>query len=619
MYYKNEIILQHKHPLVLNKLNSFLAHQRIPSVQLIDCKNGSLSIQGDFGSDRIILHSKYNPEREADSILKNHEKEIEKYEYVLIFGGGLGYLIEAFMKKFPKKIVILYEPDIEIFSLTAKHFDLYDIQNIYVGEIEDNIRQLSNENFNNNIYFLPMPSYLSVYGDYYNNLLQEYNNYTRERKMSVHIEATFEKRWMLNSVKNFEKIYSTPNLMSEDSKREFKNKKVLIVSAGPSLDDEIENLKKIKKEGLAYIFSVGSAIRTLYSNGIKPDAMFSFDPSQENLLVFNQLLEEGINDIPLIFGSTITHEVIERYDGFKANVLINRDGLNNHLFSNRQSVGIYDSPTVACFALQVLLSLETNLIIFVGQNLAYRDEQIYSKDIPYYQDLNTMDFEKNKYIQLKGVDGNIVYSEPGYVSMKESLEAFIKIYNRKDIINTTKNGAHIEGTTFISLETVIENQLKERIVDENWLEYLKIESNDDKIKAEAQLIVKKFEELNEEKKVFCKNIKKIKNYVLNIEKYLYKKRLKRVEEFFGKYDISMTVIEKNLYYNKLILPSIIVFLRQESEKASTIIKKKQSVFEKETEKLDLVKRVIEMMEIVHTWLSEELIDIDEAIKSWKCK
>lgn len=70
--------------------------------------------------------------------------------------------------------------------------------------------------------------------------------------------------------------------MHDIDQKAFEGKPAIIVAAGPSLSEEFEHLKFIKENGLAYIFSVGSAINALIEHGIYPDAACTYDPKERN-------------------------------------------------------------------------------------------------------------------------------------------------------------------------------------------------------------------------------------------------------------------------------------------------------------------------------------------------
>ncbi len=90
-----------------------------------------------------------------------------------------------------------------------------------------------------------------------------------------------------------------------------------------------------------------------------------------------------------------------------------------------------------------------------------------------------------KGIWVKDVYGNEVLTNEGFNRMRQQMEYYIKTLPNIKVINTTKGGAHIEGTSFMELKRVIDEYLKEKVVEDDWLEgnktqydkeYLKIQS-----------------------------------------------------------------------------------------------------------------------------------------------
>src|SRR5690606_10857393 len=73
---------------------------------------------------------------------------------------------------------------------------------------------------------------------------------------------------------------------------------------------------------------------------------------------------------------------------------------------------------------------------------------------------------------VESVDGGKIETDDSYLSMKQSLEIVIKTMNsNSEVINTTKNGAKINGTLFIPLEEVIEKKLQQTyITSDEWLQ-----------------------------------------------------------------------------------------------------------------------------------------------------
>lgn len=160
-------------------------------------------------------------------------------------------------------------------------------------------------------------------------------------------------------MKNFGEVLNTPNILLE-KKGEFKDKPAIIVAAGPSLNEEIENIRYIKENGLAYIFSVGSAVNTLVYHNIYPDAATTYDPGKFNQNVFTKIKEKEIKDIPMVFGSSVGYETLLNYPGKKYHMITSQDSVSNYYLRNENNKPIdmvYDAPTIAVVTLQLLYEL----------------------------------------------------------------------------------------------------------------------------------------------------------------------------------------------------------------------------------------------------------------------
>ena len=100
--------------------------------KIIESRSGlkSISIKNESGFD-LYLHSRYNPEREAQHWVEKNTAAIKKRQPVfLIFGLGLGYHIRALHDKFPDAKIIVLEPLLP--RLTETNKILAGIENLIV-------------------------------------------------------------------------------------------------------------------------------------------------------------------------------------------------------------------------------------------------------------------------------------------------------------------------------------------------------------------------------------------------------------------------------------------------------------------------------------------------------
>mgnify|MGYP001187642567 CR=1 FL=1 len=88
-----------------------------------------------------------------------------------------------------------------------------------------------------------------------------------------------------------------------------------------------------------------------------PDAVCTYDPGQKNQLVFEKMIEKGINDIPMIFGSSVGYETLQKYDGPKVHFITSQDKTSMYFLQEQidQNDLINDSPSIAVMMFQLSL------------------------------------------------------------------------------------------------------------------------------------------------------------------------------------------------------------------------------------------------------------------------
>lgn len=444
-----------------------------PALEVTTARNGMPTLKVEKDGKSLYLHSSYNPEAEAERFVDQFTG-VEKYRHVFFFGVGLGYHVEAFMRKYPNLGFTIYEPVPEILvtylaSRPLANLPLKQLKNFYV-EMEPSNRPILLQNFTDfsdgNVLFVALPSYEQAFPELTKEFLASFQKTLAAKRFNLNANATYQRKWTINSIRNFKHLLTTPNILRE--KDRFQGIPALIVAAGPSLLDEIENLRLIKEKGLAYIFSAGSGLVPLLNNGIYPDAATSYDPNRFDG-VYQQVYEMKITEIPLIFGSTVGIS-IDKYPGPMAHMINSLDTVAPYYLRLKDGAELqtfHDSSTVSVVLVQLLKYLGFDPVIFVGQNLAFRGEYRYAGGIPYYKPEVTDDW-REKAILTEAVDGGQVYTLEDYNQMRSELERVITHHPEAEFINTTKGGAKIAGTTFIPLEQVIAERLTRRVVEPGW-------------------------------------------------------------------------------------------------------------------------------------------------------
>lgn len=468
-------------------------------VRPIGNKNGISNLK----VSQQFIHGKENPRQEAKTFIGQFQN-VAEHSDILFYGLGMGYQIKAFLEQYPNMPFSIYEPVPEVFYQFLCHTDLNELpfrllKNIYIESKPEDLEMYSTNIvgcIRNSILIIELPSYQRIFPEKRAAFFTRFSSLIEERRHAVGTNAAFQKRWTINSLKNFIRVLSTPDIVLE-KKGCFKNKPAILVASGPALEEEIATLRIIKEKGMAYIFSVGTAVNTLVQHGVYPDAACTYDPSKENHIVFKGFQENDIKSIPLFFGSTVGYETLEIYPGPQMHMLISQDALS--VFYLQPEGGkaldlISDGATIAVITLQLLYKLGFNPIILVGLNLAFRDGMQYAAGSTFFP-LEASKYDLEKALLVRDVYGNEVPASYSFNGMRRQIESYLEQYRDLEVINTTQYGAHIEGSRFQSLTELIGDTLQERVVEDNWLECRQLSYDMDYLMGQHRIMIDAYAEL----------------------------------------------------------------------------------------------------------------------------
>ncbi|ADG83620.1 motility associated factor glycosyltransferase family protein [Thermincola potens] len=245
---------------------------------------------------------------------------------------------------------------------------------------------------------------------------------------------------------------------------------LVIVSAGPSLDKNIGDLKKLK--GKAVIMAVGTALGALQKAGIKPDLIIITDPSP---VVMKQL--KGIFlDAPLIYLPTVFPGVVAVHQGIRL-VAFQEGWEQSERYAREQGLEtVQTGGSVATTALDIAIRTGAEPIIFVGQDLAYSDNKTHASNTMYGR-------QKIKPVNILFTAGNQEEKVPTSVSwliFLKWIERRIAEEKGRLFVNATAGGALIRGTITMPLAEVIEKYIDSRVNVVELLQNLFGEGKDNK-------------------------------------------------------------------------------------------------------------------------------------------
>lgn len=448
----------------------------------------------------IPLHAQSGAEIEAQNIFNALNNS--KTAMHIVYGIGIGHLFKEFCER-AKGLVFLYEPNLEILRVTLELVDFtkeLSQPNIMVFSDIPTFKEkfIENYQYKGEVTFTALESYRNNFGKELDDTLKKIEIIMGTCVSEYNTVKLAGVRSISMTLDNL--IYTLEGTPLNEFKDIYKGKTALIVSAGPSLDANIETIKKNRDK--VVIFCVGTAFKALASNDIKPDFL--------NLIEINdissQVKDFDLSDINLVL-EPYTNTSIYQLKVKKQLLFPSNTAHANKYWANLTGVDI--SPyigrgTVSYEALYSAKILGCKKIILVGQDLAYTNNQCYSNSAAY----SNLIFEVNpetgkpkfkvkdneKYIQsilpidknsstykwlqnnsefyaehrtkelndtlcfVKGISGEMLPTQAGYATFIEHFREFAYLNKKElELINTSMVGAQIDGFENIPLEKALEN------------------------------------------------------------------------------------------------------------------------------------------------------------------
>jgi hypothetical protein len=557
----NVALLKNKFSEVWDFYSALESELKLDHIKVMKSRSGLPTLSILHNGNDVFLHSKYDPINEAEQWLTQYEDQIDQYEHIFFYGIGFGYHVEALMNKFSNKSFSIFEPDISVFYKYICNRDLNElpIKNLKRILVEYNAEFLAIaidrflSSFHENVLIVVHPIYERIYAEQVSRFNFCFKKAIEQKRTHLATTAGFERLWTVNSMHNFIKALDTPNIL-RDMKGFFKGKPVVMVAAGPSLEDEFENLRYIKENRLAYIFAIGSANKALLSQGIFPDAVTTYDPNLYNHLTFEEIIVQNLNNIPMIFGTSVGYKTVELYPGPMLHMVTAQDPVSvyyledERLLENGQNVT--DAPTIAVITLELLSKLECDLLIMVGQNFAFKNEQYYSSGVNYaYRTNELTESERNDLEMVESVDGGQVQTMRGHSLGRVQMEHYLSQLSGIRVVNTTKGGAKIQGTEYVTLDQIIEKELKKPVVNPDWFKVKSRGYNLDKLEAQVDLMEKSRVELIELFEQLGKTLHKMETLVDYNE-------TAQLRKMFPKLDKLMKKLLNNPFYTVFLNPAL---------------------------------------------------------------
>lgn len=229
----------------------------------------------------------------------------------------------------------------------------------------------------------------------------------------------------------------------------------VIVSAGPSLDKNIHELKKAEKR--AFIIVVDTALKAALRAGITPDLTVCVDPRKE-IIFFKH---DDVKNVPAVFEMDVPHEIIKDHIGnrfYVGNGELDVPGYYRQKLygSDYSTLATGGSVANTAFSLAVMLGFKT--IILIGQDLAFTGGRGHTKDAYDDERKNIMDAQEEMNCEVESIDGGMVKTEVRMRAYLKWFESNIISHPDVKVIDATEGGALIHGSIVMTLDEAINRE-----------------------------------------------------------------------------------------------------------------------------------------------------------------
>lgn len=352
---------------------------------------------------------------------------------ICVFGNGDGVCI-SFLKESISSgsSVIVFEPE-----------------NGNIIDFRDELQQRVDFYRQEGLIVCAHPLYREVFASEYAAFLHAINENRTRVMVNKNTLARFKEDAPRNVIRNLPMLAKT-NLISELKKILPSDVPVIIVAAGPSLDKNIDLLKRAK--GHCLIFAVDTAMKYLLSHDIIPDLGITIEPIKP----MANYEDDRCFDIPHVFDSESNPEIVSRQ---RARTFIYncRDYVKRLLTALGKNVppDVASGGSVATAAFAICYQLQMKRIIMIGQDLAYQGEATHAGGVESKGINNNIGYE-----MVDGIDGGKVRTRSDWLAYLKWFENAIALMKDSgydmEVIDATEGGALIHGSKVMTLAEAID-------------------------------------------------------------------------------------------------------------------------------------------------------------------
>ena len=437
-------------------------HKQDPlNAEITMSKDGSVNLAVKNGDEVLHLHSRYDPLKEASELVDGAYDE--RRNYYIVFGFGLGYTLEELMRRtIEGDLVFLMEPNLQLFRKALEERDFSSILekgNVTwsIGESPEIafVRWMKTYNIArmDGLGVVELPSERKlIEPDYMKRFSNQLKGMIVTAGGNLQTLMIMARQYQANTLFNLRYILMNPPLKSLFGA--FEGKPAIIVSAGPSLDKNIDLLHEVRDKVL--IIAVDTSLKPLKAKGIEPHLICTGDPQEANY----RHLRGASNSGAFLIAEPMTNP--KSFRDFNGNVFIGSygDKVVTWMEEFIPELGrVLCWGSVATMAFDVARKLGADPIIFIGQDLSFPGGRTYAKGTYFETEekraMTVEEQERNGVYTVEDIFGNQITTNRQMFAYHRWFVNEIKRTKAK-VINATEGGILKEGVEILTLRETID-------------------------------------------------------------------------------------------------------------------------------------------------------------------
>lgn len=438
----------------------------------------TLKVHPGNGGDPRYIVSQYDPQREIERWISANA--IDAPTNLIFAGIGIGLHILRYLQAYPvaSRHILILEKDAALCRAALSFVDLSETlgsphAHLLIDPPPEDIGGIL-EPFRtdfvlHNLKVLRHQGSIDLHQDYYNELLYQLADVLNRDQVSVRTALGQRGMNQFNLFCNLVAFWIGRKPC--DVYQLFKGYPGFVVAAGPSLDKNVHELKRVGDRGV--IVAVDTAQNTLKGHGIRPDFVVAADPTELNFSHFEKI--DSLGDTFLAVHPESCHLIIEKYASHPYFLTLRDEG-SAFLEYLMPSEGPEDMIPRGMMVGQVAYNLVKHMgcdpIVIIGMDLAFSRDggTTHAKQAAVSRTVTAPDREGKASVDAKEgkigqESGKVLWVEAqdgGYVPTTASFKTYITEMQKfiaqteAEVINATEGGALIRGAKLARLAETID-------------------------------------------------------------------------------------------------------------------------------------------------------------------